>query len=71
VLGIGGFVVFPVVLSILAIVLGNAAKREIRERPGLGGEGMASAGVVLGWIGVAVMALALLFFVAVVGASSP
>src|SRR6476660_7906837 len=36
VLGIGGFVIFPLVLSILAIVLGRQAKREIRERPGLG-----------------------------------
>ena len=41
VLGIGGFVIFPVVLSILAIVFGRSAKREIarasrarRGRPG-------------------------------------
>ena len=58
VLGIGGFVIFPLVLSILAIVFGRSAKREIAERPGLGGAGLATAGIVLGWIGVALVALA-------------
>ena len=58
VLGIGGFVIFPVVLSILAIVFGRSAKREIAERPGLGGAGLATAGIVLGWVGLALVALA-------------
>jgi len=70
VLGIGGFVIFPFVLSILAIVFGGQAKREIRERPGLGGAGMATAGIVLGWIGVALVVLAVLFIVLVVVAST-
>jgi hypothetical protein len=60
VLGIGGFVIFPVVLSILAIVFGRSAKREIAERPGLGGAGLATAGIVLGWIGVALTVVAVL-----------
>jgi asparagine N-glycosylation enzyme membrane subunit Stt3 len=70
VLGIGGFVIFPVVLSIVAIVLGRSAKREIAERPGLGGAGLATAGIVLGWVGVALTVVAVLFFVLVVLASS-
>ncbi len=42
--------------SILALVFGYVAKRQIRER-GEGGDGMATAGIVLGWIGVAVFVL--------------
>jgi len=63
---------FPVsaVLSILAIVFGHQAKREIAERPGLGGAGLATAGIVLGWIGVALVVLAVLFIVLVVAAST-
>jgi hypothetical protein len=70
VLGIGGFVIFPVVLSILAIVFGRSAKREIAERPGLGGAGLATAGIVLGWIGVALTVVAVLFVLLVVLAST-
>ena len=70
VLGIGGFVIFPVVLSILAIVFGRSAKREIAERPGLGGGGLATAGIVLGWVGVALTVVAVLFVLLVVVAST-
>jgi uncharacterized protein DUF4190 len=70
VLGIGGFVIFPVVLSILAIVFGRSAKREIAERPGLGGSGLATAGIVLGWVGVALTVVAVLFVLLVVVAST-
>jgi hypothetical protein len=70
VLGIGGFVIFPVVLSILAIVFGRSAKREIAERPGPGGSGLATAGIVLGWVGVALTVVAVLFVLLVVVAST-
>lgn len=70
VLGIGGFVIFPVVLSILAIVFGRSAKREIAERPGLGGAGLATAGIVLGWVGLALVALAVLLFILLVVVAS-
>jgi hypothetical protein len=39
--------------SILALVFGYIARRQIRER-NESGEGMAIAGIVLGWVGVAV-----------------
>jgi uncharacterized membrane protein len=65
VLGIAGLVIFPLIPSILAIVLGRSAKRDIQQRPGLSGEGFATAGIVLGWVGVALLvvgvALVLLF----------
>ena len=48
--------------SILALVFGYVAKKQISER-GEAGSGMATAGIVLGWIGVGFMALSLLLFV--------
>ena len=63
-LGIVGLVLIPIIPSILAIVFGNGAKREIDASGGsLGGRGLASAGVVLGWVALALWAL---FIIAVV-----
>ena len=62
VLGIAGFVILPLVPSIIAIILGHNAKKDIAGRPGLGGEGMATAGVILGWIGVCYGVFAVLLF---------
>ncbi|HVT63812.1 MAG TPA: DUF4190 domain-containing protein [Mycobacteriales bacterium] len=42
--------------SVLALAFGYIAKSQIRER-GEGGGGMATAGIVLGWIGVGTLAL--------------
>ncbi|SRR5579875_3619139 len=45
--------------SILALIFGYTAKKQMRQRPGLlKGEGMATAGIVLGWIGVATLIIA-------------
>lgn len=62
VMGIVGWTVLPLIGSILAIVFGYAARREIRQRPDeLGGEGLALAGLVLGWlmVGISVLVLCL------------
>lgn len=62
VMGIAGWTLLPLVGSILAIVFGYAARRDIRRRPDkLTGEGMAIAGLVLGWImvGLSVIGLCL------------
>jgi len=61
VLGIAGLVVFPL-LAPPALVFGYRAKREIRER-NEGGDGLATAGIVLGWIGMALLALLVLALV--------
>jgi uncharacterized membrane protein len=46
--------------SIVALVLGYLALREIRQNPErIDGKGMAIAGIVLGWIGVATLLVAL------------
>ena len=69
-MGIGGVLVLPVVLSILAIIFGRQAKREIAGTPGLGGEGMATAGVVLGCVGIAVGALLAFMVILALGTMS-
>jgi hypothetical protein len=68
VLGIAGLFVFPLIPSILAVVFGQRAKDEIRTSPAVTGDGLATAGVVLGWVGIALSALGLLVLVLVVAA---
>jgi hypothetical protein len=54
--------------SILALVFGYQAKNEIEASNGTqGGEGMATAGVILGWIGVGLVIAYLLFWVVIFG----
>ena len=73
--GVNGFAIASMVLgilwlywvgSILALVFGYIARKQIRESiPSQTGGGMAVAGIVLGWIGVGVLA-----FVLVIGWAS-
>jgi len=58
--GIGGFFVFPA--SFAAVVLGHIARREIRQT-GEAGDGMATVGLVLGYIGSVIGALLVLGFI--------
>ena len=61
--GILGWTFLPGIASIAAVITGNMAKKEIQESNGtLGGEGLATAGVVLGWAGIAVGVLAICCF---------
>ena len=65
VFGILGLTFLPVVGSVVALITGRMAKSEIEASAGaLGGEGMAKAGVILGWIGVGLLALGLCLFCA-------
>ena len=62
IMGIVGWTLLPLVGSILAIVFGYAARRDIRSRPDeVTGEGMAIAGLVLGWLMVALSVIGLCF----------
>ncbi|MFZ8844538.1 DUF4190 domain-containing protein [Thermoflexus sp.] len=46
--------VLPLIGSILGIIFGNQAKGEIARSGGdLAGEGLAQAGVIIGWVGLA------------------
>jgi hypothetical protein len=59
VLGILGVIqVLPIVGSALALLFGYMARSDIRDRPlSLSGAGLATAGIVLGWIGVGIWVL--------------
>ena len=54
--GILGLTLLPTIGSIVAIILGIMARKEIRESResggSMGGDGMAVAGLVMGWLGV-------------------
>jgi hypothetical protein len=53
-----GLTFVPVIGSIIALITGYMAKKEINENPGaLAGTGMATGGIVLGWIGVGLLCL--------------
>jgi hypothetical protein len=49
--------------SILALVFGYTARKQIQER-GEGGAGMATAGIVLGWVGVGILGFVILLGIA-------
>lgn len=58
--GILGLTLVPIAGSIVAIITGMMAKKEIRESGGtLGGDGLATAGLVTGWLGAALAILGL------------
>ena len=59
-LGVVGVTGVPFMASIVAIILGHMAKQEIAET-GQDGKGLATTGVVLGWIGLTLAALAVIF----------
>jgi hypothetical protein len=58
--GILGISFIPIVGSIVAVITGSMARKEIRESYGaLGGDGLATAGLVLGWIGIGLTVIGL------------
>jgi Domain of unknown function (DUF4190) len=60
---VGILFILPVIGPILGIVFGNTAKKQISQSQGReGGENLAQAGVILGWIGIGLNVLAFLFF---------
>jgi hypothetical protein len=78
VMGIAGWTLLPLVGSILALVFGYAARRDIRRRPDeLTGEGLAVAGLVLGWlmvglsvVGLCIGAFAFCFLIGIFGSTT-
>ncbi len=55
ILGIVGIFICPLICSVLAIILGSQAKKEIEASGGmLGGMGMATAGIILGIVGLVI-----------------
>ncbi|MFC1996870.1 DUF4190 domain-containing protein [Chloroflexota bacterium] len=68
--GILGVTFFPLVGSIVAVILGPMAKREIDESGGtLGGKNLAQIGLILGWIGLGLSLCGCCIAVGVFGSS--
>jgi Domain of unknown function (DUF4190) len=64
VLGICGLVVCPLVCSVLAIVYGKNAQRDIAVSGNrLGGGSLATAGIITGWVGIGICVLAVLLII--------
>ncbi len=65
--GIVGWTIFPFIGSIVAVITGHLAKKEIRESGGLlGGDGMALAGLILGYTMIGLTVLAIIIFITVI-----
>ena len=65
---ISAFFMFPIIGSIVGIIAGNSAKNDIRSRPyQVTGEGLAQAGIVIGWIGLALWVLGICAFLVLGG----
>jgi hypothetical protein len=60
---VGVLFILPVIGPILGIVFGNTAKKQIgQSQRREGGENLAQAGIIVGWIGIGLNVLAILFF---------
>ncbi len=63
---IAGVTILPVLASIVGVITGHMARRQIRDS-GEGGDGMAVAGLVIGWIGVGIAAAGVLVALLLLG----
>ncbi|MGH8182725.1 MAG: DUF4190 domain-containing protein [Rhodanobacteraceae bacterium] len=67
--GILGYVFLPFVGALVAVICGHAARSEIRRAPpgSIDGDGLALAGLILGWIQIAcaIIAVGILILLAV------
>ena len=61
--GILGWTLLPFLGSIAAVICGHMARAEVRRDPNLDGDGMAVAGLVLGWVSIALGVLAILLVI--------
>ncbi len=63
--GILGFTIFPVVATIAALITGYMARQETRSTPPkASGDGMATAGIIMGWVQVGLFILGICCFIA-------
>ncbi len=65
--GILGWTLMPVIGSLVGIICGHMARAEIRRDPRIEGDGMAIAGLVLGWVSIALSVLTLLAIIFIFG----
>jgi len=71
--GIAGLVIFPIVASVLGVIFGHIAKKQIRES-GENGDGLALGGLITGYIGLGLYVLGcglyLAFVLAIFGSAA-
>lgn len=65
--GILGWTLMPIIGSLVGIICGHMARAEIRRDPRIEGDGMAVAGLVLGWVSIALSVLTLLAIIFIFG----
>jgi Domain of unknown function (DUF4190) len=66
ILGVIGLATCFNITGVLAVIFGYVAKKKIRESNGtLGGDGLATAGLIIGWIDIAIMVLFIIFIIIV------
>jgi len=66
--GILGFTLFPFIGSIIAVWTGYEARKETRAvPPKASGDGMATAGIVMGWIGIGLAVVSICCVIAYFG----
>jgi hypothetical protein len=65
--GIGGLTILPFIASIVAVITGHIAKKQISET-GEGGSGLATGGLVTGYIGIGLGILGIIIVVVFWGA---
>ena len=64
---LGALFFLPLIGSILGLIFGSTAKRQIRESRGReGGESLAQAGVILGWVGLGLNVLVIIIVVIII-----
>ncbi len=68
VFGILGWTLLPFIGSLVAVITGHMARKEIRRNPaGLEGDGLAIAGLALGWISLALWLIGIFLVVFFLG----
>src|SRR5690606_41682228 len=66
--GILGWLMFPVLASLVAVITGHIARSEIRRSAGsIDGDGIALAGLILGWSNLGLAAAVVLVAIFVLG----
>ncbi len=59
-----GFTLLPTLGSVIGIILGYVARNRIRGSGGIiGGDGLATWGIILGWVGIALTLILLCVFI--------
>ena len=65
--GILGWTLAPFIGNVVAVITGHMARKEIRLNPAREGSGFATAGLILGWVGLAFWILLAVFVLFLLG----